>query len=424
MANIRVISDNAIDRTTPSASTQVAGFLATNLQLLRKSDVWRASGTSARLSAAWATAEPIQAVALPFCNLSPTATMRVRATSETQATNLLTNPNAPNAGGWGNSTIQTIATGLPGPDGTNSASTITATAAGATCYQTVGVSAGTYAASIWIRRRTGTGTVSMRDIANSVWNPVAVSSSWARFSTAGAVAASAILSLQLGTSGDAIDIAFGQVEAGGVVTSYYPGTRPLGYIDSWQGYTYDSGAQLACPAPAVKLRGFTATQAASAYAFGGGAHARHWMPASVGAYGLAVDIVDTASLQGYIEAAFLVAGPLWEAEKNFDYNANAQPIDSSKNSRNDAGDLISDPGTVSQKLTVPMSKLSPGDRATLWGILRSSGIRYPLFVSMFPGSSDLTLERDHQTYGKFVQLPAMALPFFNIASTTIEIESV
>lgn len=425
LPNLRIISDNAIDRATLTASSTQGAFGVANLQLARKSDVWRsAAGTTARLSATWAVLEPLQAVAMPHCDLSPTATMRVRVTSEAQATNLLTNPNTFTSG-WASSSIAAITTGVAGPDGANSASTLTATGAGATFYQSVSVAAGSYVASVWVRRRTGSGAVSIRNAANTAWIALPLTTSWARYGNdGGTVTSSTLLNLQIASSGDSIDIAFAQVEAGSVATSYYPGTRPLGYIDGWQSYTYDSGAQPACPAPSVTLRGFTAAQSAQAYAFGGGATARLWMPASVAAYGLAVDIVDAGNLLGYIEAAYLVAGPYWEAVINVDYGASATLVDSSKNDRTDAGDLISDAGTMSKRLSLPMSALNPVDRATLWGILRSSGVRYPIFASLFPGHADLALERDHQVYGKLVQLPAMALPRFNIASATVEIESV
>jgi hypothetical protein len=425
MPNLRVISDNAIDRATLASPSTAANFDPNNLKLARKSDVWRASGIAARLSAAWTAPESIQAVALPFCSLSPTATMRVRVTNELQATNLLPYPNDFTQGVWTRASV-TVTSGVPGADGgATSASTLTATAGNATISQARTVTAGNFTSSVWIRRRTGTGTISIRNAANTAWLPLAVTSGWTRFTNdSGATGTSAQFSLQIANSGDAIDVCFAQLEAGSVATSYYDGTRPLGYIDSWQAYSYDSGQVLACPAAAVRLRGFTAAQAATAYAFGGGACARHWLPTLQQAYGLAVDIVDLNNVPGYIEAAFLAAGPYWEATTNPDYGVSITHVDSSKNDRNDAGDLISDAGTMSKKLSLPMSFMGPTDQNALWSILRGSGIRYPLFASLFPENPDLELERKFQVYGKFVQLPAMVLPRFNYASATVEIESV
>jgi hypothetical protein len=422
MPNLRVISDNAIDRASLAASSTATGYSVLSLKLPRKSDVWRAGGTTASIKAFWTAPETVQGIALPFCDLSPTASLRIRVTSEVSTTNLLASPNTFSAAAW-TKTSMTVGAAVAGPDSTTSATTLTASAAAGTIAQSVTVAAGSNTSSIWVRRRTGTGAVAIRNAANTAWTNLAVSSSWQRFVASGTTGTTATLQLQLATSGDAIDVAFGQIESGAVATSYYAGVRPLGYMDDWQDFT-NYGYRLACPAPAARLRGFTAAQAASAYAFGGGATARFWLDAPVNIYGLSVDIVDPDNLTGAIEAAYLVAGPYWESATNFDYGASAQLVDSSKSERNDAGDLITDAGTVSTRLSIPFSKLSPADRATLWDILRAGGTRYPSFISMFPGHTDLALERDHQVYGKMVQLPVMALPFFNLASATVEVESV
>ena len=85
---------------------------------------------------------------------------------------------------------------------------------------------------------------------------------------------------------------------------------------------------------------------------------------------------------------------------------------------------MSDVGTRSDKLSLPMSWLKPGDRAALLRILRGNGITRPAFVSLFPNSSDALLEQDHQIFGKLVETPAMSLPSYNIAAATLQIESV
>lgn len=442
MPNLRVISDNAIDRAVLSASSTAGNFNLASLQSPRKSDVWRAAaGATARLGATWATPELLQAVVLAFCDLSPTATMRVRVTSEGQATNLLRYSEQFDNPVW---TLSGTVTpnAAAAPDGTATADSYTQ--AGSTtnyaylAQTAAGDASQVWTYSLWVKVPSGTATIAPAignvTVATRSNAQQAVTTAWQRLSftlTAGQLANTGQLGVGvIGTPGQVYHVWGAQLEAGPVATSYYPttsaaATRPLGYIDSWQGYTYDSGTVLACPAPAVRLRGFTAAQSASAYAFGGGAHARHWITAALpAAYGLAVDISDPANLTGSIEASFLVAGPYWESVTNFDYGASAQLIDSSKNDRNDAGDLISDAGTVSQRLSIPMSKLAPDDRTTLWNILRAGGTRYPVFASMFPGDTDLARERDHQVLGKLVQLPAMSLPFFNLASASIEVESI
>ncbi len=90
MTNLRIIYDNAADRAALTASTTAGTLGVANLQNNRKGRPWRATGTTARLGASWAAPERIGGVFLPFCNLSPAATMRVRVSNESAATNLNT----------------------------------------------------------------------------------------------------------------------------------------------------------------------------------------------------------------------------------------------------------------------------------------------------------------------------------------------
>lgn len=79
MTNLRIIHHNAADQAAITASSQAANLTVANLLTDIKSDVWRASGPVATLTAIFPSAALIGAVALPFCNLSSAATLRVRA---------------------------------------------------------------------------------------------------------------------------------------------------------------------------------------------------------------------------------------------------------------------------------------------------------------------------------------------------------
>lgn len=83
MPNLRIIYDNAADRATVVASSQASSSMAAaNLLTDIKGDVWRSIGTSATITANWTTAQTIAGVALPFCNLTAQATVRVRGYAE------------------------------------------------------------------------------------------------------------------------------------------------------------------------------------------------------------------------------------------------------------------------------------------------------------------------------------------------------
>jgi hypothetical protein len=77
-ANLRIIYDNATARGTLSASTTAGSLAASNLLTDIKSEVWRSTATTATLTLTWTNSEFVSCVALPFCNLSSAATLRVR----------------------------------------------------------------------------------------------------------------------------------------------------------------------------------------------------------------------------------------------------------------------------------------------------------------------------------------------------------
>jgi len=160
--------------------------------------------------------------------------------------------------------------------------------------------------------------------------------------------------------------------------------------------TLQPGA-LACPAQARVPRGWTAAQAASAYANGGGAHARIWF-ALTGFKKYVVDIVDTANVQGYCEAAIAVIAPYFQ----FTYNPTAeamQPVDSTVLNSTDAGGEFADAGFIRRKVSIDLSAMPAADRTTFTNILMNSRA-YPILLSVFPGHTDLELERDNMVFGR------------------------
>lgn len=427
---LRIVYDNAIDRSTLSASSTAGSLASSNLLTDNKSEVWRSTGTTARLTATWSVAELIACVAMPYCNLSSTATMRVRLTSEAQATNLLAYSEHFDNAVWNKTSITTAASSTVAPDGSTNAWTLTATAANAEIYQSVNVTAGKFVSSVFIRRKTGTGQVSIRNTANSTWMPLTLTSSWTRFSNDGGTSGTtAALDILIAVSGDVIEVWGGQLEAGSTATSYYPttsasATRPLGYIDSWQSYTYDSGNVAANPVITPTVKGFTATSSASAYSYGGGTTARLWLSSAISTYGLAVDIVDTNNVQGYVESTRLVAGNYWTPTYNAGLNASVTFMDSTKNIRTDAGNLMSDVGTRYKKLSASLDLLLPTDRTNLWNIVKTVGIYSPVFISLYPQNSDSDLEQAHTVYGKFTSMSAIAARDYKIYSAPLEVEGV
>lgn len=158
--------------------------------------------------------------------------------SETQRQNLLAVNSARDLSdaAWVKTTMTCTktATGVTGVS--NSASTCTASAGNATVVQSTVLSLAPYAVSVHIRRRTGTGTVSVSSD-GSTWFDITnwVSSSWKRvvpYETIGCAggrcidvpefggnATNPIVAIKLATNGDSVDVDLAQVEQGTYATT-------------------------------------------------------------------------------------------------------------------------------------------------------------------------------------------------------------
>lgn len=402
MPNLRIVSDNAIERAASlTASTTAGALAASNLINWKKSSFWRATGTSARITALFSVPEAIQFAGFPFCNWSPTAMMRVRASSEAAATNLVRYSAAFDNGAWTKTGVTVTPNYGAAPDGTNTAQRLVFSGANQSVAQTTALGTSVLCSgSVWVK---GVAGQTLMVHTGGVDQLLVLTATWQRLQAAGKTSTSAIFALTTSGGATARDIqAWGaQLETGAVCTSSYPtsaaaATRPAGYIDTWQSYDYDSGWVPACPWPAAKLRGYTAAQAASAYAYGGGTYARHWLPAEIQARSLAVDIADPDNVLGYLEAACMVAAPYWSPK----FNAAAAPVtplDGSENFATGGGDTCGEVGFISREIPVDLTSLTPADRATVMNMARNSSV-YPILLSVFPEDADLAKERDHMAY--------------------------
>lgn len=464
MPNFRLVNKNLADLGTTTVSSQASVSLGVaNLRTKSKSQVWRsAAGTTQRLTQTWTTPQLIGLAALPHSNLSATTLARLRLTNEPVATNLMLQASVQSNVAYTKTALTTGALGTA-PDGAATAVSLADTAVSSVhmISQTLALLATTtYTFSLFIkangRTRVALQNATLGALANFnlttgamlttggtgfvAGSIVAFPNSWFRvtltFTTTGASSQSLSLVLQ-DASGNSTYLGTGvgvlswgwQLETGATATSHYPTTtaaltRPLGHIDTWQAYTTDTGFVSFCPGVAMVPDGWTAAAAASAYAYGGGICGRIWLATQVLAYGAALDIVDTSNLQGYLEAPRWVLGTYWEAATNADYGASAEAPDRSKSSYDDAGNLITERGTRSTRLTVDMSKLGPTDRAYVWKTFRTSGTSGEIFASLYPNDPDGQLEQMHQIWGQFVSTPSMKTPFFKLATATLDLQGI
>lgn len=121
---------------------------------------------------------------------------------------------------WIGSGRNVVASANPDPNGTFKAFTVTATAAGGTLYQPL-AGAITGVNVLWIRRITGTGTLTLYapDGGTGTNVTASVTTSWKQFTSASATGAFGP-QIVLATSGDVVEVAFPQANGGPVVAPY------------------------------------------------------------------------------------------------------------------------------------------------------------------------------------------------------------
>lgn len=185
----------------------------------------------------------------------------------------------------------------------------------------------------------------------------------------------------------------------------------------------DTGTVACAQGVPMSLFGMTAVQAASAYSYGGGTVARVFF-AQVSVRRVVIDIVDNANAQGYIEAARLVIGDCFTTRYNVDYGVELTLEDDTKNSRTDAGNLVSDIGCRYKVVKADLSVMSPSERAAWWKLVGYVGINVPVFFSVETGNTDKQTELDYTVYGKFSKASTVAAKNYLIYSSPMELESI
>jgi hypothetical protein len=113
----------------------------------------------------------------------------------------------------------TAAKDQTGIDGVaNAASSLTATADGGTCIQTITLASGSRTGSVYLKRITGTGTVQV-SLDGSTWSTVDLSDTeWRRIVVSGTVT-NPTVGIKIATSGDAVAMDYAQVEDGAFATT-------------------------------------------------------------------------------------------------------------------------------------------------------------------------------------------------------------
>jgi hypothetical protein len=185
----------------------------------------------------------------------------------------------------------------------------------------------------------------------------------------------------------------------------------------------DTGVALACPVGIGAWDWGTTALGVNSYAYAGASYAVAWF-AQTSVKKIVIDLVDTSSPLGYVEAARVVAGAYWTPLNNADYGVQLTMADASKHERSDAGDLRTDRGSMYKQISLDLTLMPAEDRNVIWNISRINGMSRPLFFSLSPEVDDEVEEQTYSVYGKLSQQSSLRYQFANQHNTSIELEEI
>jgi hypothetical protein len=198
----------------------------------------------------------------------------------------------------------------------------------------------------------------------------------------------------------------------------------LGYSDeAGASKVVETGERLACPArPRELLPPWTPVSAASAYAWGGGAHAFTYFD-NTSVRRLVIRIKDPGSLQGYLELSRVFVGETFSPDKNASYDPARTPVSTTTSFYTDAGDRRAVKGAKRWKLSIELGSMTERDRLFICDMQVANDLDGPSIIDLYPNDPSHERARDHRMYGGLVQTAAMRRPNFAKHATTLEWES-
>lgn len=197
-------------------------------------------------------------------------------------------------------------------------------------------------------------------------------------------------------------------------------TATVKYLNNLDAIITSTSVPVFTGGAASRVKGLTNAQSASAYGYGGGKFGVAYTAPTL-CRKVVIDISDPSNAQGYLEAANLVVGEYWSPTYDASVGGSISLEDTSESVRSGSGNLVTDLGTRFKNLEVDLSTLTAEDRANLWKIVAYSGVAYPVFVSLYPGSADKDLEQHYSVYGKFSRISRIMGKSYNVFSAPLEI---
>lgn len=182
---------------------------------------------------------------------------------------------------------------------------------------------------------------------------------------------------------------------------------------------HDTGAAYAAPGGILGYWNFTQPLNVNQFAFGFAPETAVYLPEHFAARRVEITLNDPDAT--FIDISRLIIGPTVTANCNAAYGQSDGIIDLTQNTRAASGDIKTDYGPKSKRLSFSLDFIASSERSRIKRVL-DLGVGRFVWVSLMSDSQDPELERDKSIYGKLMQSQDMQWSFPTIHTANFEIE--
>lgn len=132
----------------------------------------------------------------------------------------------------------------------------------------------------------------------------------------------------------------------------------------------------------------------------------------------------TVSFSSSVSISRLIIGNYWSPVYNTSYGVQIGVQDNTDYIRLQTGDLYSVLGSRNKTMQFDLQYLTAADKNYLFDIMRSVSKTKPIFVSVFPGSSDPEQEQLYSIYGRVSTPAQISYAMFSMYSSQLQLEEI
>lgn len=152
--------------------------------------------------------------------------------------------------------------------------------------------------------------------------------------------------------------------------------------------------------------------------FGGGKYVAKYFTPTAGTTSF------TVTFSSSVKVSKFIIGNYWSPKYNTGYGVQVSYQDATTYDRLQSGDLYATLAPRNKSLQFDLQYLDESDKFYLFDIIKSVGKSKPVFVSVFPESTDQQKEQMHTIFGRLATPPNITYAMYTMYSSSIQLEEI